>query len=59
MKDQIKIAWTGRVVREPKPRFFDLLEYEGTDEEGQPIIVYFYRVEKIEKTKEQFRNRSL
>ncbi len=58
-KDQIKIAWTGRVVRERVPRHFELLEYVGTDENGEPIKVYVYRVEKIEKEKEQFQTGSL
>ncbi|EFK36066.1 Uncharacterised protein [Chryseobacterium gleum] len=56
MKDQCTITWTGRVVKEPIPRHFELFEYVGTDELGQPIKVYVYRVEKIEKDKEQLQN---
>ncbi|QWA38263.1 MULTISPECIES: hypothetical protein [Bacteroidota] len=59
MKDQCTITWTGRVVKEPIPRHFELFEYVGTDELGQPIKVYVYRVEKIEKDKEQLQNRPI
>ncbi|MDQ1805021.1 hypothetical protein RAH57_13560 [Chryseobacterium sp. CKR4-1] len=46
MKDQCTITWTGRVVKEPMPRHFELFEYVGTDEKGEPIKVYVYRIEK-------------
>ncbi|AZB25169.1 hypothetical protein BAZ12_08870 [Elizabethkingia miricola] len=59
MKDQCTITWTGRVVKEPIPRHFELFEYIGTDENGEPIKVYVYRVEKIERDNEPFQYRPL
>lgn len=51
MKELVNIKATGRVVKEAVPRHFELMEYLGTDEAGEAIRVYVYRIEKISKKK--------
>lgn len=51
MKELLNIKATGRVVKEAVPRHFELMEYLGTDEAGEAIRVYVYRIEKISKKK--------
>lgn len=50
-KKQYKITSTNRIVIEPVPDFLRLLECFGTNEKGEDIKVYIYRVEKISEDK--------
>lgn len=55
MKDQFTITWTGRVVKESIPRHFELFEYTGTNEQGELIKVYVYRIEKVDENPLSFK----
>lgn len=55
MKDHFTYTWTGRVVKEPILRHFELLEYLGTNENGEAIKVYVYRIEKVDENPVSFR----
>ncbi|QIH35929.1 hypothetical protein [Sphingobacterium sp. DR205] len=45
------IQATGKVVKEAVPRHFELMEYIGTDEIGEAVRFYVYRIEKIVEIK--------
>jgi len=59
MENQCNITWTGRIVKEPIPRHFELFEYIGTNEHGEPIKVYVYRVVKTDQDNEHFDHTAL
>ncbi|WP_250253522.1 hypothetical protein [Chryseobacterium sp. Marseille-Q3244] len=45
----INVKWTKRVVKEQVRVPVELLEFIGTNEQGDTFKVYVYKVEKIEK----------
>ncbi|MFS4474130.1 hypothetical protein [Chryseobacterium sp. T20] len=45
----INVKWTDRVVKEHVRGPVELLEFSGTNEQGDTFKVYVYKVEKIEK----------
>ncbi|WP_183043927.1 hypothetical protein [Sphingobacterium siyangense] len=45
----INVQWTDRVVKKHVRVPVELLEFFGTNEQGDTFKVYVYKIEKIEK----------